>query len=84
MPPESVGTGRVAWLRWLSPTLRGHPVQILQSTRLTPRATVHVLVWDGKEWLVGCAEHGITVLGQRASPAARDEEPARGRPAEQA
>lgn len=63
---------RQGWQRWRS--IRGaSAVRLVQSTRLTPRASVHVLEWDGRELLVGCAEDGITVLGERVSPAPQTE-----------
>jgi hypothetical protein len=57
---------RPAWLSRLFPVTSAAPLRVLQSARLTTRASVHVLQWDGKEWLVGCTEDGMTVIGQRA------------------
>lgn len=44
-------------------------------TRLTNRASVHVLQWDGKEWLVGCTEQNMIVLGQRSSRSGQGDSP---------
>ncbi len=57
------------WLRWLPGALPSQ-LRVLQTIRLTGRASVHVLRWDEKEWLVGCAEHGMTILGQRPAATA--------------
>jgi hypothetical protein len=72
LPPAGENRRR-GWLSWLPGALARPPLQVLHSTRLTPRASVHVLVWDDKEWLVGCTEQGVTMLGQRPSPAAAEE-----------
>lgn len=56
------------WRTWLITPANVTNLKVVQSTRLTPRASAHVLQWDGKEWLVGCTERSITVLGQRNLP----------------
>lgn len=58
---------RGGWQRWLAPGGSGPPLQVLRSARLTPRASVHVVRWDDREWLIGCAEHGMTLLAERPS-----------------
>jgi hypothetical protein len=58
----------------LSLLSRGQPVdgiRVLQSVRLTPRSTLHVIRWDGKDLIVGCAEGAIAILGSR-TPRAED------------
>jgi hypothetical protein len=60
-----------AWLRRFSPSAQEHSLRVLQSARLTARASVHVLKWDGREWLIGCTEQGVTVMGQRISAASQ-------------
>lgn len=69
-PPPFGDRKQSPWTRWLAPVAANRPLRVVQSSRLTPRASVHVLHWDDKEWLVGCTEHGIAVLGQRAPPEA--------------
>lgn len=59
-----------AWLRRLTPS-QEQSLRVLQSARLTARASVHVLKWDGREWLIGCTEQGVTVMGQRVSAASQ-------------
>jgi hypothetical protein len=60
--------GCSAWPSWLRPTQTGRSLRLLQSARLTARASVHVLQWNGREWLVGCSEQGIAMLGSGAVP----------------
>lgn len=61
-----------AWLARLRLDSVDGGVQVTQSRRLTGRASVHVLQWDSKEWLVGCTDGGMTLIGQRAIPANND------------
>lgn len=58
---EPVAGGR--WRRLMA--ARATPqLRVVESARLTPRSSVHVVQWNGQEWLVGCTEQGITVIGQ--------------------
>lgn len=45
-------------------------LRVVESARLTPRSSVHVVQWSGRQWLLGCTEQGITVIGQQPAPAA--------------
>jgi hypothetical protein len=67
------------WLAGFTPAAKAGSLRVVQSATLTPRASVHVIQWDGQEWLLGCAEHGLTELGRRAQPVA-DVPPARDEP----
>ncbi len=61
------------WRRWLVPIKRSDGLRVKQSLRLTPRASVHVLDWDGQELLVASTNDTVTVLERRApSVNARD------------
>lgn len=53
------------WRKWLFAAVPSSGVKVLESTRLTTRASLHVVQWDGKEWLVGCTEHGLNLLAER-------------------
>jgi flagellar biogenesis protein FliO len=44
---------------------RGLPTR-LASVALTPQASVHVVQWQGQEFLLGCTQQQLTVLSQRA------------------
>lgn len=57
------------WLRALVPGSVDAPLRVVHSVRLTSRASVHVLRWDGREWLVGCTDHALTAIAQRSPPA---------------
>ena len=61
--------GLAAWIRGLGAAGSEKRLRILQSVRLTGHSSVHVLRWDGREWLIGCGEQGVTVLGRRSDPA---------------
>lgn len=54
-------------------------LRVVHSTRLTNRASVHVVAWGPEEWLVGCTDQAITVLGSRLPQA--PPEPGSGRAA---
>lgn len=60
---------RLPWSRWLAPASGARPVRCLHSTRLTARASVHLLRWDDREWLVGCTDASVTVIGVRGASA---------------
>jgi flagellar biogenesis protein FliO len=52
-------------LRGLWPVQRPAALQVLQSTRLTSRTSLHVVQWDGQEWLVGSGDSGVSLIGRR-------------------
>jgi hypothetical protein len=68
-PRSGTAVSAQDWLKWFAPANDPKGVRVLQSTRLTPRATLHVLHWDAKEWLVGCTEHSVTLIAQREAEA---------------
>ena len=39
-------------------------LKVLESTRLTPKASAHVLQWQGRQWLVVCTDHSATIVDQ--------------------
>ena len=45
-------------------------LRVVQSAALTQRASLHVVRWNGQEWLLGCSEGGVTELARRDAPAA--------------
>jgi hypothetical protein len=61
--------GLAAWIRGLGVAGSEERLRLLQSVRLTSHSSVHVLRWDGREWLIGSGEQGVTVLGRRSDPA---------------
>jgi|GEM_PF-5809990 len=53
------------WRQWINSPVDTGATHLMQSTQLTPSASVHVLRWDGREWLLGCSEQGISVIAER-------------------
>jgi flagellar biogenesis protein FliO len=56
------------------------PVQVLFNQRLTPRHSVHLIQWQGRNYLLGCSEQHITVIdsapvGQGTAPEAEPPKP---------
>ncbi len=71
-----VGSARILGASaWFGRLTRGAPaerVRVMQSVRLTPRSSLHVVLWDGRELLVACADAGVSVLGSRLPPSDSD------------
>lgn len=55
--------GPSAWLRLLSTRKKQDRLQVVESVRLTPRSSLHVVRWDGRELLVASGDSTISVLG---------------------
>ena len=53
------------WMKWLAAG-GAEGMRVIQSSRLTAKASVHILHWDDKEWMVGVTDQGIALLGQRS------------------
>jgi len=71
--PGAETTWLPAWLGRRS----GAPVTVVQSVRLGPGSTMHVVAWNGVEYLVGSGSSGVTLIGQHAAESpARSSEPA--------
>nr|EUJ15104.1 hypothetical protein RSP673_07565 [Ralstonia solanacearum P673] len=47
----------------------GGGLRVVNSSRLTSKASLHVVDWDGQQWLVGCTENGLFVLDKRSDNA---------------
>lgn len=43
---------------------------VLESTRLTTKASAHVVQWNDRQWLVVCTDQSATVVGQAPSASA--------------
>lgn len=63
----SRGAADAGWKRWLAAGA-DVPVRVRFSARLSPRASVHVVEWNGEEWLVGAGDAQVTLLGKRTLP----------------
>ncbi|HEX7640392.1 MAG TPA: flagellar biosynthetic protein FliO [Burkholderiaceae bacterium] len=54
----------------------GDGLRVLESTRLTPKASAHVLQWAGRRVLVVCTDQSATVVAQEpCAPAAPEVQP---------
>lgn len=42
-------------------------VKVISQTRLTPRASLHVVEWDGRTILVSCTENQISVVAEHCA-----------------
>ena len=60
----AVGLAIGGWRRILSPASTSS-LRLLSSVRLSPRASVHVVQWDGREWLLACSDERVTQLAER-------------------
>lgn len=60
------GRGGVALQRMFGAP-EGEGLRVLESTRLTPKASAHVLQWAGKRVLVVCTEQSATVVAEDAA-----------------
>jgi flagellar protein FliO/FliZ len=50
-----------------------HEIERVSSMRLTPRHTLHVVVWEGRRLLVGCSENAVALLAESSrAPAPKD------------
>lgn len=48
----------------------GGGLRVIQSSRLTSKASLHVVEWGGDQLLVGCTENGLSVLSKHPDNAA--------------
>ena len=63
---DQSGKGNVrGWKHILSPT-PGDGLRLLDTLRLTSRASVHVVQWDGRKWLLSCTDERVTTLADHA------------------
>lgn len=45
-------------------TASSNEIQRVSSTRLTPRHSLHVVVWNGRQLLLGCTDQTIELLAE--------------------
>lgn len=60
----------MSWFRLggLIDTVSSREIERVSSTRLSPRHSLHVVVWNGKRLLLGCTDQSIQVLSEALSP----------------
>lgn len=56
------------WMRRIGVSFAESPIRIVHSLRLTPRASLHLVRWNDQEWLLGCSESGMLLVGQASVP----------------
>lgn len=58
---------KLHWTSWRRALAgQAHPTEIrrVDSTRLSPHHTLHVVEWQGRRLLVGCSEHSVHLLAE--------------------
>ncbi|QHI99157.1 hypothetical protein GT347_14935 [Xylophilus rhododendri] len=55
--------------RLFAPVLAAPEFSVRSSRRLTPRASLHLVEWRGRQLLLGCTDAGIAVLDRQPAPA---------------
>ncbi|PCE23740.1 hypothetical protein BWP39_29105 [Paraburkholderia acidicola] len=53
---------RRTWAARFGMASTDNPLRVVQSVRLTQRASVHVVRWGEREWLIGCTDQHLSVL----------------------
>lgn len=69
---RSSGVMRNLRLPWGTRTERDASLVVVDSARLTGRASLHVVQWRGGEWLIACADGSVTLLGRVGHEGASD------------
>lgn len=64
---RSQGTGRASGPFGWTAMSANKPARVVQSLRLTPKASAHVVQWQGREWLIACTDQALTVLGHESA-----------------
>ena len=67
---RTANPGRARFAR--SGDAAGPGAVVRQSIRLGGAATLHVVAWEGREWLIGCSAAGLTVVAEQSARADRD------------
>lgn len=69
-PAASARTGTGTWWKRLGGLLDAvpsHEIQRVSSMPLSPRHSLHVVVWNGRRLLLGCTDQSIQVLAETSS-----------------
>jgi hypothetical protein len=77
------GRPKPPWAPWFGRSEDAGGLRVVQSRQLTPRTSVHVLRWGGKEWLVGCGDQQVTVVAHQQVPVEDPPAPAQTAPGEE-
>lgn len=63
------GAASVPWLGRLLPDAPGRQLRVVETAALTSHARLHVVVWQGQEYLVSTALDKVSILDRRESRA---------------
>ncbi|MDQ0086104.1 hypothetical protein J2W35_006485 [Variovorax boronicumulans] len=67
---STCSTGSGTWRKrfaGLLDAVPSHEIQRVSSTPLSPRHSLHVVVWNGRRLLLGCTDQSIKVLAETSS-----------------
>lgn len=53
-----------AWMDRFAARSGSADVRVVHSSRLADKASLHVIEWDGQQWLIGCTEHAVSLLAK--------------------
>lgn len=61
-----LSSDKETWTPWrgLSAHVAQREIRRIASTRLTPRHSLHVIEWNGKQLLLGCTEQSVNLLSE--------------------
>ncbi|MNL41311.1 Flagellar biosynthesis protein, FliO [compost metagenome] len=69
------GAWLTGWQR-LAKNTASPDIRRIASTRLTPRHSLHVIEWNGRQLLLGCTEQSMQLLSEAVvTPAQQEERP---------
>lgn len=71
-PLTAVPSEKLHWTSWRRALAgQAHPTEIrrVDSTRLSPHHTLHVVEWQGRRLLVGCSEHSVNLVAEAPAQA---------------
>lgn len=63
------GAVPLSWFGRFLPDSSGRQLRVLETATLTSHARLHVVVWQGQEYLVATALDKVSILDRRESPA---------------
>jgi flagellar biogenesis protein FliO len=67
---------KAIWAQWLGAT-SSTELKTIAGVRLTPRSSMHVVQWRNRRFLIGCSDHGVSLIAEEpaadAAPAEREE-----------
>jgi len=65
---HSTNGTRLQWLKWAISSPSSQNFRVQQSSRLSPKASLHLVHWNDQEWMLGCTDHVVTLISSRPLP----------------